>query len=72
MNECPRCGDYEMMVPEEINALSRTTREEWQDAIYVCSACGRDEAMQEFHKGVATSPTKWPVAKREYDYLVFG
>jgi len=42
-------------------ALSRLTREENDTPIYVCSACGQDEAMLEFFGPGAQPPETWPV-----------
>ncbi len=63
---CPRCGESSMKDPPEINALSRTTRGKDDDPIWVCSDCGRDEAMEDFFALGATHPNFWPMA-RKYD-----
>ena len=46
---CPRCGTpVSMRQPLETNALSRCTRGENDDWLYVCSPCGVDEGLLEF------------------------
>lgn len=65
---CPRCGGY---IPNDENpgaypgALSRCTRGD-EDPIYVCSACGTDEAMMQFTTGQCQIPAEWPVT-RQFD-----
>lgn len=59
---CPRCGDTALRVPLATNALSRTTREEGDTPVYVCSDCGTDEALEDWHlPGGATPQSQWPV-----------
>lgn len=60
---CPRCDQFEMRDPIGANALSRTTREAEDTAVFVCSTCGANEAMEEFVNGVgnATPQEAWPV-----------
>ena len=65
---CPRCGDKSMRGPVTTNALSRTTRGESDDPIWVCSACGRDEAMEDAFALGATHPNFWPM-DRKYDKI---
>lgn len=72
---CPRCqtnsytpyGDEWEPGDPLYAALSRTTRGEDDDPIYVCSACGQDEAMLEFFGPGAQPPEEWPV-KLEYTF----
>jgi hypothetical protein len=65
---CPRCEqhyftDYGAEGPHPKPALSRQTRGANDDPVYVCSACGAHEAMEEFAHGTGRStPIKfWPV-----------
>jgi len=48
---CPRC--WEPMVPPRV-ALSRLTRGEHEDRLYVCPDCGTLEAIEQYNNnGVA-------------------
>jgi len=58
---CPRCGDLAMREPVESNALSRTTREEEDIPVYVCSPCGVDEGLEGKQ---LTDQSEWPRAHR--------
>ena len=64
---CPRCGEHTMMTPLEINALSRTTRNEGDVSVWVCSDCGMDEGLEDFmlEEG-ATPQSEWPLTKRTH------
>ena len=56
-------AEYDPRVPAPPPpALSRTTREEGDDPVYVCSECGQEEAMQDAFEGGATPQSGWPVA----------
>ena len=67
---CPRCSEHTMMIPIEINALSRTTRGVDDVAVWVCSDCGMDEGLEDaFHTG-ATEQTSWPLIQRTFDYFI--
>ena len=67
--ECPRCEEHSMMMPLEVNALSRTTRGVSDVAVWVCSDCGMDEGLEDaFHTG-ATEQTEWPMM-RTFDYFI--
>lgn len=63
-NICPRC---EGLIPsnehwgEYMGAISRLTREPGKPTLEVCSACGTEEAMQEFEFGSATPESEFPV-----------
>lgn len=65
-NQCPRCLG---MIPNNdmpgayTGALSRLTRgmDDESKMVYVCSACGTDEGMQEAFGGGATPMTWWPI-----------
>jgi len=58
VGDCPRCGEHSIVEPRALNALSRTTRGLEDIAVYVCSPCGRDEAMRDF---AGLSHSDWPV-----------
>ena len=59
---CPRCAEKSLRVPLAANALSRTTREEGDTPAYICSDCGTDEALEDWHlRGGATPQTDWPM-----------
>lgn len=56
---CPRCGGpvpREGMQGKYPGALSRLDNE-----TEICSACGTDEAMQDYFKGGITPMDVWPV-----------
>jgi len=61
---CPRC---EGLIPsnehwgEYMGAISRLTRETGQAILEVCSACGTEEALQEYEFGSATPEAEFPV-----------
>ena len=67
---CPRCGDHSMMTPIEINALSRTTREANDVAVWVCSLCGMDEGLEDAMLTGATDQTSWPLEQRTFHYMI--
>jgi rubrerythrin len=66
-HRCPRCLGF---IPNNdtpgayIGALSRTTRGQHDEPIYVCSQCGTDEAMLQFATGRTSTPDEWPVARQ--------
>ena len=63
---CPRCAQVSLMVPTTSNALSRTTRDPDDIPIYVCSPCGRDEAMEDhLLPGGASPRINWPMTVGE-------
>ncbi len=66
MNKCPRCGEANMREPQEINALSRTTRGIQDDPVWVCSDCGTDEGLEEYFAAFATPQSEWPITARTY------
>ena len=67
---CPRCEEHTMMMPLEVNALSRTTRDVNDVARWVCSECGMDEGLEDaFHTG-ATKQIDWPVKERTFSYFI--
>ena len=56
---CPRCGTpLSMREPLETNALSRCTRGETADWLWVCSPCGVDEGLREY-AGILNPPSSW-------------
>ena len=55
---CPRCGKDRMSVNVHRNALSR-----YAD-IYVCDACGMDEALRDF-LGDVLPPEAWDFMKNQ-------
>ena len=63
---CPRCGGF---IPNNETpgaypgALSRITRDPHVAPIYICSACGTDEAMLQFTVGRCQIPAEWPVTR---------
>lgn len=63
---CPRCNEHEMMTPLEVNALSRTTRGEDDDPVWVCSDCGLDEALMDTFLDGATAQVHWPISARSF------
>lgn len=63
--QCPRCHGK---IPNNETpgaypgALSRLTRGQRDDPIYICSACGTHEAMQQFTQaGECTPISDWPL-----------
>ena len=64
---CPRCGLNELVVPQALNALSRTTREANDISVYVCSPCGTDEGLREHFDGWTQPSYMWPIASRKYE-----
>ena len=56
---CPRCGTpVSMRQPLETNALSRCSRGEQDEPLWVCSPCGVDEGLREF-AGILDPPSSW-------------
>ena len=68
VGECPRCGEFSMMEPQVLNALSRTTRGAEDEPVYVCSPCGTDEGMMEYLSDGCQTQSEWPIDKREYEF----
>ena len=68
VGECPRCGEWSMREPQVLNALSRTTRGDNDEPVYVCSPCGSDEGMLEYFTEGCQPQSEWPIAKREYEF----
>lgn len=58
---CPRCKGEELNKEQALNALSRTTRNEHDTPVYVCSPCGNAEGLNEFFKGRTEAQSEWPV-----------
>lgn len=65
MGVCPRCNG---LIPSNehhgqyVGAISRLTRGQNDTlSIEICSACGTEEALQEFSSGSATVVSDWPV-----------
>lgn len=50
MNICPRCNEPNLHEVDVMNALSRIDNE-----TYICSDCGRDEAIAEMKDSLMTS-----------------
>ena len=67
---CPRCGEFSLMDPQEINALSRTTREVNDRPMWVCSDCGTDEGLEDAFLQGHTSQEDWPVKERSFQYFL--
>jgi len=67
---CPRCEEHTMMVPIEINALSRTTRGMNDTAVWVCSDCGMDEGLEDAFLTGATEQTSWPLKERTFSFFI--
>jgi hypothetical protein len=73
---CPRCNESYFIPYEKTGqdalyeagffppALSRMTRGEQDDKLYVCSACGQDEAMRDFTGSPPVPPDEWPINRR--------
>ena len=68
VGDCPRCGEHSIVEPQVLNALSRTTRDENDVSVYVCSPCGTDEGMMEYFTKGCQPQSEWPIAKREYEF----
>lgn len=65
MGVCPRCNG---LIPSNENhgqymgAISRQTRGQNDTlSVEICSACGNEEALQEYSSGKATPISDWPV-----------
>ncbi len=54
---CPRCGRFTVKDRLHTNALSRYA------TVYICDACGNDEAMREW-MGTPIPLKDWAVAKK--------
>ena len=67
---CPRCGEVSLMDPQEINALSRTTRGVNDSSVWVCSDCGTDEGLEDAFLQGHTSQEDWPVKERSFQYFL--
>jgi len=64
MKSCPRCGEKRLRTPQVMNALSRTTRTQESTPVYVCTACGQDEAFEDyFTEDGATPQSEWPLSE---------
>ena len=64
--KCPRCDVNELHHHKVMNSLSRCTRGENDKHVYVCNACGNDEAFEQFNSRYdvldgLTPMSKWPV-----------
>jgi hypothetical protein len=68
--ECPRCGEWAMMTPLSVNALSRLSREPWDESIWICSDCGVDEALEQHFCTRVTPTAHWPIALRTFGGIV--
>ena len=68
--DCPRCLEHSMMIPPEINALSRTTRGVDDVSVWVCSDCGTDEGLEDAFNGGATPQSEWPVSGRTHRLFI--
>lgn len=55
---CPRCGMFSVKNRLHTNALSRHA------SVYVCDACGTDEAIRDFGKQVLPME-EWAIVKQE-------
>lgn len=55
---CPRCGKFTVKDRLHTNALSRHAR------VYVCDACGTDEAIRDFTHQVLPLE-EWAIVERE-------
>ena len=63
--QCPRCKQVELNDIDVLNALSRRTRGEDDEPVYVCSPCGVHEAFQDSFGGGAVPMDSWPVPWRD-------
>ena len=68
--DCPRCGEFTLIEPLEINALSRTTRGPNDRSMWVCSDCGTDEGLEDAFLQGATAQEDWPVKERSFQYFL--
>ena len=66
---CPRCEEHTMMMPLEVNALSRTTRDVNDVARWVCSECGMDEGLEDAFHTSATEQMYWPMT-RTFEFFI--
>jgi hypothetical protein len=67
--QCPRCGGFipsNQRPGEYMGALSRA-----DNHTYVCSACGTEEAMEDFIGRSLTTPDQWPVSNPAFDDPAF-
>lgn len=67
---CPRCGEWRMMHPPEVNALSRLSREPDDESIWICSDCGSDEALEQIYCQRITPQRLWPVPSLSFGPLI--
>ena len=69
---CPRREQAPLRTPQVMNSLSRCTRRVEDKAVYICNACGTDEAFEEYHiTGDGLTPMiNWPVEKRTNQDLI--
>ena len=70
VEDCPRCGEFTLIEPLEINALSRTTRGPNDKSIWVCSDCGTDEGLEDAFLQGAREQEDWPVKERSFQYFL--
>lgn len=70
VEDCPRCGEFTLIEPREINALSRTTRGVNDRSMWVCSDCGTDEGLEDAFLQGATAQADWPVKERSFQYFL--
>ena len=70
IDNCPRCGEFSLMDPLEMNALSRTTRGVNDRSVWVCSDCGTDEGLEDAFMQGATAQTEWPIKGRSFQYFL--
>ena len=70
VQDCPRCGEFTLIEPLEINALSRTTRGPNDRSMWVCSDCGTDEGLEDAFLQGATDQADWPLKTRSFQYFL--
>ncbi len=68
LRTCPRCASHFLDNAKlEANALSRTTRDENQEPIYVCTWCGMQEGLEQM-AGILSPQGVWPVVHNIHIY----